>query len=228
MPPEDTRTFTQEEVNTLLAKERRTDRAEIESLRAQLGEHATTAAEAAKRLTEVEGQLRATTAERDAAKAEHEQARTAHAAELNTLQARHTETLKSHRDAAEERALQEALVATGELHAPALGSALREFRRLIVVESDDAGKIGAITFKGARFDKPADAGRAYLKEHPWFAKGAAGGGGHTRPTTGHANGGGGLDLTNANIAALAERGWTAPLPDGASWEPERRGMEPKR
>lgn len=83
---------------------------------------------------------------------------------------------------------------SSDVHAPALSDAIDTFVRESEIEFAEDGELAGLTLTqdGTRYTA-ADlkkAAESFLRNKPWFAKGAPGGGGHTRPGTGHSNGSG--------------------------------------
>lgn len=74
-----------------------------------------------------------------------------------------------------------------EVHQPALADALAMFRSIAKVELDDNGKFVSATLDDATHTNPLDAAKAFLKVRPWFA--AAKGGAGTQSPTNQTNAG---------------------------------------
>jgi hypothetical protein len=205
MSIENEKTFTQEQLNGILAADRKKAEAKVADLQAQVGQFETIKAAAAKRVTELESQVATLTTERDTARTEHANAKAMHDSEIATLKSLHAAAVEAHRGFAVSRAVTDALIASGEVFPTATAIAAREFEQLSVVELDDSGALTSITYAGEKHTDPKLAARAFLKAHPFFAMGAGGGTGAQRPSAGGFTAA--RDVTKVDPAELASRGW---------------------
>lgn len=213
MPNE--KTFTQSEVNAMLARERKA-REKLES------DHATVVEAARLRVTELQAQAAALSAERDGATAKASEATGLHA----KLSDEHQAYRAMHRRQCAERELVEALTAVRVLPG-ASATALRLLTESAEIEQDAEGAIVAVKYGGAKhqareralndlpvtgsakqFSAAVSAVQQFLREHDYLLRAfSTGGAGTQRSNIGHPTATPKPDITNQRPEDLVEQGW---------------------
>jgi hypothetical protein len=208
------KTFTQAELSAIVARE-------TKKLASKFGDYDDLKKKAAQ-VDELTARMQTLEEEKDnAGKSAEEKERARAAKESATLQATLAATQKErdeakaaldsergdHRMTRTKQRLVSALTSS-DVHAPALSVALETIVRESEFEFDDKGELASITLNhdGTRYSASdlKKAAESFLRSQPWFAKGAAGGGGHTRPGTGHSNGAGGRPLHEMSVQELQQ------------------------
>jgi seryl-tRNA synthetase len=193
--------FTQDEVNALLAAERRKHEAKHEALRQQLADHERVKAE----LVQAAADLEARAARAEAATAEQAQRLEAAGVELQNARDAHTQAVESHRAERLGRLLGEALVAERAL-ASGLPFATAELQRSVQVEYSADGRPVAFQLDGQRHTDARELARAFLTTRDFLLAAKPGGSGTRQP-----NGvPGPRDLSKVSPADLASEGWKVP------------------
>jgi hypothetical protein len=207
MPPD--KTFTQAEVNGLLAKERRKAEAELAELRKNIGERDTVIEAARARVLELEQQHASATGERDALRADLATASATHAEQLAELTQQHAEVVQTHHRERAEREVTSALL-SARMAPSAEAVAVAQLLRVAQVEQDATGAIVGVTLAGQRYPNATDAAKAFIAAHPFFEAAPLGGSGSARgiPPPGPAPI---MDITKADPMQLASEGWQTPV-----------------
>lgn len=211
MPPTH-KTFTQEEVNGLIANDRRTlDRKykdAIARLTQELADHKTVNDAAKARVTELEGQLAGVTGDRDTLRSEFEAASASHAETVAALEQRHTATVESHRRMSGEFAITQALTAARVIP-EAMKIAAELMLRGSTLEQNERDDVTAVTYAGKRYASAAEAAKVFLEGHKFIAlPPQVGGSGSPRYLTHHSPSP--VDITKIDPAQLASEGWSEP------------------
>jgi hypothetical protein len=188
------KTFTQAQVNAIVASASAKLSARIEGLEREISNHETLKAELVAAAAALTSQVQSLTTERDTTAAAFEAAKAQHAQAVGAVRAT---TLQLQ--------LSQALVAA-DAHPAAIPAALRELQAAAQLEADDAGNLTGIMLGGKRHDLGAGV-RAFLEQNTFFAKGLAGGGGGAR---GHGATEAKPRTDNRSAADMVREGWETP------------------
>lgn len=203
MPSE--KTFTQDEVNTLLARERRKSEERIAELERSIADYERLKTTLTERATELQSEATTATAKARALETQLAQTTERNARERAELEARHAETTSVSRETGFRLQLTQALLAA-DVFPGAVRVAADELRRQVKLEHDAGGAIASVEYGGTRHTDPVAAARAFLSAHPYFARGAPGGSGTPRPGGGSGHGGLSTPLEYRNPSELLNEG----------------------